>query len=347
MGGYKASLLARECGGLLEGPDVELTGMAGLKEAQPGQLSFLANPKYSEYLKTTKASCIIVPRGTMGTDGRTTIISDNPYLSFAKAVTFFYNQVKIKPGPGIHPSAVIDPAAKIAQNVTIGPYVVIEAGAKIGANTVIMPLCYVGQGTVIGDDCLIYPQVSIREDCRIGNRVIMHSGAVVGSDGFGYAKDGDKYFKIPQVGNVILEDDVEVGANTAIDRGALGPTIVKQGTKLDNLVQVAHNVHVGRDGAIAGQSGIAGSTFVGDRVVMAGQVGIIGHLKIGDDVTFGAQSGVTKSIPSKTVVSGYPARAHSEARRREASVAMLPEYIKKINALEKKIAELEKKMEGK
>lgn len=346
MSGYKASLLARECGGQLQGPDVELTGLAGLKEAQPGQLSFLANPSYAEYLGSTKASCIIVPKN-VAAEGRTLIITDNPYLSFAKAVTFFYNAGKTKPQPGIHPSAIIDPSAQIDKSAAIGAYVVIEAGARIGANTVIMPLCYIGQGTTVGDDCLIYPQVSIREGCRIGNRIIIHGGVVVGADGFGYAKDGDKYFKIPQVGNVILEDDVEVGANTAIDRGALGPTIVRQGTKIDNLVQIAHNVHIGKDGVVAGQSGVAGSTFIGDRVVMGGQVGIIGHLKIGDDVTLGAQSGVIKSIPSQTVASGYPAKRHTEARRREASVALLPNYIKKINALERRIAELEEKLKDK
>lgn len=345
MSGYKASLLARECGGQLQGPDVELTGLAGLKEAQPGQLSFLANLKYAEFLGDTKASCIIVP-GNVAAEGKALIVSDNPYLTFAKAVTFFYNAGKTKPRPGNHSTAVIDPSAQIDKTAAIGAYVVIEAGVKIGANTVIMPLCYIGQGTSLGDDCLIYSQVSIREGCRIGSRVIIHGGAVIGSDGFGYAKDGQKYFKIPQVGNVILEDDVEVGANTAIDRGAMGPTIVRQGTKIDNLVQIAHNVHIGRDGAVAGQSGVAGSTVIGDRVVMGGQVGLAGHLKIGDDVTFGAQTGVAKSIPSKTVVSGYPARPHSQAKRREASVAMLPEYIKKINALERRIAQLEEKLKG-
>ncbi len=340
-----ASAIALKCGGEIKGPDIELSGLAGLKEALPGQLSFLANLKYAEYLASTKASCVIVPRAAV-IEGKTLIVSDNPYLTFAKAVTLFYNALRPNPQPGIHQTAVIDLSAEIDKSASIGALVVIEAGARVGANTVIMPLCYIGQGTSIGDDCLIYPQVSIREGCRIGHRVIMHGGAVVGSDGFGYAKDGEKYFKIPQVGNVILEDDVEIGANTAIDRGALGPTIVRQGTKIDNLVQIAHNVDIGKDGAIAGQSGVAGSTIIGDRVVMAGQVGLVGHIKIGDDVIFGAQSGVTKSTPSKTMVSGYPARPHSEARRREASVAMLPEYIKKINALEKRIAQLEEKLKG-
>jgi len=343
MSGFKASLLAKECGGRLQGPDVDIIGMAGLKEAQTGQLSFLANPKYAGYLSSTQASCIIVP-GNVAVENKTLIVSENPYLSFAKAVTFFYNIARQKFQPGIHPSAIIDHSAKIDASATIGAYVVIEAGAVIGANTVVMPLCYIGAGASLGNDCLVYPQVSIRESCRIGNRVIMHGGVVVGSDGFGYAKDGDKYYKIPQVGNVVLEDDVEIGANTAIDRGALGPTIIKQGTKIDNLVQIAHNVHIGRDGVVAGQSGVAGSTFIGDRVVMGGQVGIIGHLKIGDDVSFGAQAGVLKSIPSNTVASGYPAKKHSEACRREASVALLPNYIKKINALERRIAELEEKL---
>ena len=346
MSGVLASRLARECGGRLAGPDVELTGMAGLKEAGPGQLSFLANPKYASMLSQTQAACVIVhPASAM--EGRSLIVSDNPYLSFAKAVSFFYNQARPQPNPGIHPTAVIDGSARIDPGASVGAYVVIEAGARVGAGTVIMPLCYVGRGAEIGDGCLIYPQVAIREECRVGNRVILHCGAVVGSDGFGYAKDGDKYYKIPQVGNVILEDEVEIGANTAIDRGALGPTVIGRGTKLDNLVQIAHNVRVGQDTAIAGQSGIAGSTEVGDRVVMAGQVGLVGHIKIGNDVTFGAQAGVTKSVPDKTVVSGYPAIPHGQARRREASVAMLPEYIRKINQMERRIAELEEKLKDK
>ncbi len=346
MRGVLASRLARECGGRLAGPDVELTGMAGLKEAGPGQLSFLANPKYASLLSQTRASCVIV-HPSSAIEGRSLIVSDNPYLSFAKAVTFFYNAARPRVQTGIHPTAIIDSSAVIDSSASVGAYTVIEAGVRIGAGTVIMPLCYVGRRAEIGDGCLLYPQVAIREECRVGNRVILHCGAVVGSDGFGYAKDGDKYYKIPQVGNVILEDDVEVGANTAIDRGALGPTVIGRGTKLDNLVQIAHNVKVGQDTAIAGQSGIAGSTEVGDRVVMAGQVGLVGHIRIGNDVTFGAQAGVTKSIPDKTVVSGYPAIPHGQAKRREASVAMLPEYIRKINQMEKRIAELEEKLKDK
>lgn len=346
MSGVLASRLARECGGRLAGPDVELTGMAGLREAAPGQLSFLANSKYAGLLSQTRASCVIA-HPSSAIEGLSLIVSDNPYLSFAKAVTFFYNAVRPKAQPGIHPAAVIGGTARIDPSASVGAYAVIEAGARIGAGTVIMPLCYVGRGAEIGDDCLIYPQAAIREDCRVGNRVILHCGAVVGSDGFGYAKDGDKYYKIPQVGNVILEDDVEIGANTAIDRGALGPTVIGRGTKLDNLVQIAHNVKLGQDTAIAAQSGIAGSAEVGDRVVMAGQVGLVGHIRIGNDVTLGAQAGVTKSVPDKTVVSGYPAIPHGQAKRREASVAMLPEYIKKISQMERRIAELEEKLKDK
>jgi UDP-3-O-[3-hydroxymyristoyl] glucosamine N-acyltransferase len=345
MSGFLASRLARECGGRLQGPDVELTGMSGLKEASPGHLSFLANPKYAGLLAQTRASCVIVPPSAAA-EGRSLIVSDNPYLSFAKAVTFFYRLARPAPQPGIHPSAQVDGSARVDPSASVGAYAVIEAGARVGARSVVMPLSYLGAGTVVGEDCLIYPRVVIREECRVGNRVIIHCGAVVGSDGFGYAKDGDRYFKIPQVGSVILEDDVEIGANTAIDRGALGPTVIARGAKLDNLVQIAHNVKVGEDTAIAGQSGIAGSTEVGDRVVMAGQVGLVGHIKIGSDVTIGAQAGVTKSVPDKTVVSGYPAIPHGQAKRREAAVARLPEYIRKINDIERRIAGLEDKLKG-
>ncbi len=336
-----ASQIAAACGGRLIGPDVELTGLAGLKEAQPGDLSFLANPKYAEYLKTTKASCVIIPEGTPADPSKTYLISGNPYLAWAKAVTLFVQATSEKPTPGVHPSAFVDPSAKVDPAASIGAQAVVEAGAEIGPGTVILPLVYVGKKARIGKDCLIYPQASIREDCLLGDRVILHCGTVIGSDGFGYARDGAKQFKIPQVGHVVIGDDVEIGANVTVDRGAAGPTVIGRGTKIDNLVQIAHNVNIGQDCVIVAQSGIAGSTKLGDRVILAAQAGVIGHIEIGDDSMVGAQSGVPKSLPPKSIVFGYPARHHMKAKRIEAVVDRLPEYAKRIQELEKKVAELE------
>ena len=346
MASYSLVELARLVGGEVIGDaSVEITGVAGIKEAHEGDITFLANPKYESYLATTQASAVIAAGN--GGSPKPVIKVANPYLAFLKVMSLFTGETPGQRQLGVHPTATIAASASIGADVSIGAYCFVGENVRIGDRTTILPLVCLCDDAMVGADCLVYPHVTIRERCEIGDRVILHAGAVIGADGFGYAKDGDRYFKIPQVGNVILEDDVEVGANTAIDRGALGPTIVKQGTKIDNLVQIAHNVHIGKDGVVAGQSGVAGSTFIGDRVVMGGQVGIIGHLKIGDDVTFGAQSGVLKSIPSKTVASGYPAKKHTEARRREASVALLPNYIKKINAMEKRIVELEKRLKDK
>jgi UDP-3-O-[3-hydroxymyristoyl] glucosamine N-acyltransferase len=342
----KASEIAALCQGRLVGPDLELKGLSGLKEAQPGFLSFLSDPKYAPSLPGTRASCIIVPPGTTA-EGKTTIECRDPYLGFAKAAQLFYRLAQPKQEPGIHPTSVCSPEAKIDPSATIGPYTLVEAGAEIGPRTVMMGLSFIGARTMIGSDCLIYPNVSVREECVLGNGVILHCGAVVGSDGFGYAREGARYIKIPQTGNVILEDEVEIGANSTIDRGALGPTRIKRGTKLDNLVHIAHNVVVGEDGAIAALSGIAGSTTVGDRVIMGGKVGVIGHLDIGNDVICLAYSGVTKSIPAKTMLYGNPAQPHMKAKRIAAAADMLPEKLKVIKDLEQRVAELEKKLGSK
>ena len=343
MKSIKASEIAALCQGRLVGPDLELKGLSGLKEAQPGFLSFLSNPKYAAALPETKASCIIVPLG-MEVKDKTLIECRDPYLGFAKAAQLFYRETNTRPKPGIHPAAMVSPSARIDPTATVGPYAVIEDGAEIGPNTVVMGPSFIGARAKIGSDGLIYPNASIREECLLGNGVIIHCGAVVGSDGFGYAREGARYVKIPQTGIVILEDEVEIGANSTIDRGALGPTRIKRGTKLDNLVHIAHNVEIGEDGAIAALSGIAGSTIIGDRLIMGGKVGVIGHLEIGDDVICLAYSGVTKSTPSKTMLYGNPGRPHMRGKRIDAAMDMLPEKMKVINDLEKRVAELEEKL---
>lgn len=340
-----ASQIAAACGARLEGPDVEITGLAGLKEAKSGDLSFLANPKYVEHLKSTGASCVIIAAGAPTDTSRSYLVSNNPYLTWAKAVTMFVQATAEKPAPGVHPSACVDPSAKVDPAASIGAQAVVEAGAEVGPGTVVMPLAYIGKRARIGRDCLIYPNASVREDCVLGDRVILHCGVVVGSDGFGYARDGAKQYKIPQVGNVVIGDDVELGANVTVDRGAAGPTVIGRGTKVDNLVQIAHNVRIGEDCVIVAQSGIAGSTKLGDRVILAAQAGVVGHIEIGDDSIIGAQSGVPKSLPPKSIVFGYPARHHMKAKRIEAVVDRLPEYAKRIQELEKKVAELEERLE--
>ncbi|MBI4726011.1 UDP-3-O-(3-hydroxymyristoyl)glucosamine N-acyltransferase [candidate division TA06 bacterium] len=345
MRSIKASEIAALCQGRLAGPDLDIKGLSGLKEARPGFLSFLSNPKYASSLSGTQASCIIVTPGTEVKD-KTLIECHDPYLGFAKAAQLFYRESNPKPKPGIHPAAVVSPSARIDPTASIGPYAVIEAGTEIGPRTVVMGPSFIGARVKIGSDGLIYPNASVREECILGNGVIIHCGAVVGSDGFGYAREGAKYVKIPQTGIVILEDEVEIGANSTIDRGALGPTRIKRGTKLDNLVHIAHNVEIGEDGAIAALSGIAGSTIIGDRLIMGGQVGVIGHLEIGDDVICLAQSGVTKSAPSKTMLYGNPARPHMKVKRIAAAVDMLPEKLKAIKELEQRVAELEEKIKG-
>lgn len=340
-----ASQIAAACGGKLVGRDVEITGLAGLNEAKPGDLSFLANPKYADYLKATGASCVIIPAGTAADPSKTYLVSDNPYLAWAKAVTLFVQSAAEKPVPGVHPRACVDPDSKVDPAASVGAMAVVEAGAEVGPGTVVMPLAYIGRRAKLGRDCLIYPNVSVREDCVLGDRVILHCGTVVGSDGFGYAKDGDRQFKIPQVGNVLIGDDVELGANVTVDRGAAGPTVIGRGTKVDNLVQIAHNVRIGEDCVVVAQSGIAGSTKLGDRVILAAQAGVVGHIEIGDDSIIAAQSGVPKGLPPKSIVFGTPARHHMRAKRIEAVVDRLPEYAKRIQELERKVAELEGRQE--
>jgi UDP-3-O-[3-hydroxymyristoyl] glucosamine N-acyltransferase len=245
--------------------------------------------------------------------------------------------------PGLHPTAVIGEGVRMGRDVSIGPYCVIEPGAAVGDRTALGASCYVGHEAVIGDDCRLYPHVTVREYCRIGCRAIVHNGAVIGSDGFGYAKEGARWKKIPQVGIVVLGDDVEIGANTTIDRARFGETRIGNGVKIDNLVQVAHNVIIGDDTAIAAQVGIAGSTRVGARVQLGGQAGVAGHISVGDDSVAGGQAGVTKDVPPATFVSGYPAMPHNEARKMHASLMRLPELKKKVADMETRLKALEGK----
>lgn len=332
--------LAEIVGGDLSGDgSVLISGIAGIKEAGKGDITFLANPRYGKFLETTGASAVIAVPGTDSRE-RPLILSDNPYLTFVKAVEFFVPNKNIYPRT-VHPSAAIAPTASIGVGVHIGACAVVEDGARIGEGTVILAGTYVGRDTVVGNDCLVYPNVTIREEIKIGSRVIIHSGAVVGSDGFGFAKDGEIYRKIPQIGTVLVEDDVEIGANVTIDRATTGTTIVGKGTKIDNLVQIGHNVVIRENCILIAQVGIGGSTELGRGVSMAGQAGAVGHIKIGDGAVVAAQAGVTKSVPAETMVSGYPAREHVQAKKIYASLQKLPELLKRMADLTERIRKLE------
>jgi UDP-3-O-[3-hydroxymyristoyl] glucosamine N-acyltransferase len=333
--------LAEIAGGKLSGDgSTPISGVAGLREAQAGEITFFANPKYREYLESTKASAVIGPPGVECSAAK--IVMDDPYVGFLKVLTVFAEAQKVRHPKGVHATAVVDPDCEVSPDASVGPYCQICRGARIGRNTTLLLGVYVGEDVAVGEDCLIYPNVTIREGSEIGDRVVLQPGVVVGSDGFGFARDGEVNRKIPQIGRVIIEDDVEIGANSTIDRATTGVTRICEGVKIDNLVQIAHNVVVGKGSMLAAQVGISGSTELGEGVIMAGQVGVVGHIKIGNRVVVAAQSGVSKEIPDDTTVWGYPAREHREAKRINAVTRGLPGMRDKIKELEKRIEALEK-----
>jgi UDP-3-O-[3-hydroxymyristoyl] glucosamine N-acyltransferase len=333
---YKLGELAVLVGGELEG-DAELVirGVAGIREARPGEITFVANSKYEEYVAGTHASAILAGRTLHATIPLIRI--DNPYFAYFQVLNLFAGDLAARYPRGVHPQAVVEPGARLGANVCVGPLCHVGADAVIGDGTTLVSGVFVGREVRIGAQCLIYPQVTIREGCQLGDRVILQPGVVIGSDGFGYARNGATHHKVPQIGCVVIEDDVEIGANSCVDRATTGETRIKRGTKIDNLVQVAHNVVVGENSVIAAQAGISGSTEIGSCVVLAGQAGVGGHLSVGDRVTVGGQAGVTKSIPADTMVSGYPAREHSVSRRIVDYTAMLPELFKRVKNLERRV----------
>ena len=332
----KLSEIARLVGGEVVGAsEVEITGVAPIGQAGPGDLTFVANPRYRPLLKSTKASAAIVDNQTEF-PGLALVRCANPYYAFLLVIRRFH-PVERPVATSIHPQSLVAPDAVLGKDVGLGPFVVVESRVKIGLRTLVAAGSYIGQGAEIGDDCLIYPNVTIRERVRIGNRVVIHSGTVVGSDGFGYAKEKGVYHKIPQVGTVVIEDDVELGANVAIDRATMGETRIGRGTKIDNLVQIAHNVKIGENSIVVSQVGISGSTEVGKNVTLAGQVGLTGHLHIGDGAIVAAQSGVHRDLKPGQIVLGSPARDLQKSKKIEAIISNLPEYIEKLKRLEKTI----------
>jgi len=333
--------LARLVGGTLSGDGSTLIrGVNGIKEAGPGEVTFLANPKYSSLLATTKAAAVIVGRGVAAPIPA--IAAANPDLAFG-LIAQRLSGASPSPAPGVHPSAVVARDAVMGKNVSIGAHAVVESGASVGEGTVLHAQTYVGAGAKIGPGCLIYPQVVIREKCELGARVILHSGTVVGSDGFGYATEKGVHHKIPQVGIVVLEDDVELGANVTVDRARFGKTVIGRGTKIDNLVQIGHNVTTGEGCLLVSQSGVSGSTSLGKYVILAGQAGLIGHLEIGDGAIVTAQSGVTKDVAPGSVMAGSPASERTTHLKELAALSKLPEVLQEIRRLRKEMEELRKK----
>ncbi|MDD5428782.1 MAG: UDP-3-O-(3-hydroxymyristoyl)glucosamine N-acyltransferase [Candidatus Omnitrophica bacterium] len=329
-------------GELVGSGEVLIKGINGVNEAREGDLAFVLNPQRPELINSTKASCVVVPRNLKGDFDKPIIKVDNPSIAFSRIIDFAMPG-RIPHPKGVHASAVIAKDALIGKNVGIGPYVVVESGASIGDNTAIYSFCYIGKNTNIGRGCIIYPNVTIREEVTIGNGVIVHPGSVIGSDGFGYdiQKDGTQV-KIPQLGTVVIEDDVEIGSCVTIDRARFNKTVIGHGSKIDNLVQIAHNVIIGKDCVIAGQSGISGSSELGRNCILGGQVGVSDHVKIGNFVMAGAKTGIHKSYPDKTVLFGYPSKPIDKAREQIASLGLLPKLFERVRALEAKIKELEK-----
>lgn len=333
---FTAAEIAEKLQGQVIGdPALQLTGFAPASSAKPGDLTFAENLDYFTAADQSAASAILVSGDDFQTAKKTLIKVSNARVAFARVLPLFFPEPSFS--PGIHPTAVVESSASVDPTAFVGPNSYVGAGAKVGARCVIERLVSIGENAVIGEDTRIFPNVTVYQGCQIGQRVRIHAGTVIGSDGYGYVFDQGQHRKVPQVGIVILGDDVEIGANVTIDRGALGPTVISKGTKIDNLVQIAHNVCIGEHCIIISQTGIAGSTKLGNYVTVAGQVGLAGHLKIGDQVTITAQSGVMHDIPAKEKWMGSPAQPDKQAKRQMLALQQLPELIRRVKELERQL----------
>jgi UDP-3-O-[3-hydroxymyristoyl] glucosamine N-acyltransferase len=318
-------------GRIIGNSDVAISGVSGITEAKDGDITFIAHRRYLPPLSSIKASAIIAKEEVKGLPASLLLV-DNPKLTFAKVLEIFHK----KPfrSHGISDKAVIGKHVKLGENISIYPHVYVSDNTVIGANTVIFPNVYIGENVLIGEDTIVYPNVTIREGVSIGSRIIIHAGTVIGSDGFGYVTEERKHYKIPQVGGVVIEDDVEIGSNVTIDRATTARTVIGCGTKIDNLVQIAHNVKIGKNCILVAQTGISGSVEIGDNSVIGGQTAIRDHVKIGKSVIIGSKSGVTHDIPDGQIFSGYPAIPHKQWLRSQNIYSKLPEHIKRLNKLE-------------
>ena len=335
--------LAAHVGGVVEGDGrVRIAGLASLEEAGPGELSFYGNPRYRKELRTTRASAVLLPPDEPVTRKDLAWVRvGSPHLAFARLLSLFHPGPR--PAPGVHPRAEVHPSARVDPTATVMALAVVEANAVVGPRSVLWPGSYVGEGSRLGEDCVLQPGAAVRERCMLGNRVLLQPGVVVGSDGFGFVFDpqGPAHVKVPQVGTVRIEDDVEVGAGSCVDRATTGETVIGRGTKIDNLVQIAHNVRVGPLSIVCAQVGISGSTEVGQGVVLAGQVGIVGHVHVGDGARIAAQSGVPHDVPAGATFSGYPAVDRALWLRQSAALKQLPELLREVRELRARVAALE------
>jgi UDP-3-O-[3-hydroxymyristoyl] glucosamine N-acyltransferase len=307
-------------------PDTEITGLNGIEQAGPGDLTFVANPKYSAAARSTRASAVIVAEDFPAISAAMLRAKD-PYLSFARALELFHQPIRYV--PGVHATAVVHPSAKIGADAHIGPYVVVGEDVEIGSGAVLLAHVVIYRGAKIGDNFFAHAHAVVRENCRIGNNVLLQNGVVIGSDGFGFAKNEEgRWHKIPQPAPVVIDDDVEVQANTCVDRASVGETRIGRGVKIDNLVQVGHGSHVGEDSLLCSQVGLAGSTEIGNKVILTGQVGVVGHCKVGDGAIVTPQSGVAHDIPAGALVSGAPAVDHKAWLKYSALLPRLPEIFR-------------------
>ena len=318
---------------------VTVKNISGINEAEPGDLTFIVDQKYVSYLPKTKASAVLIKSDIKADSEIPQIRVPDPREAIMKLAQAF-GPPPIQYEPGVHPTAIVADDAILGDKVSVQAYAIIEPGATIGNNTVIGAHCYVGHYTKVGDDSFLFPNVTLRERITIGSRVVIHPGTVIGSDGFGYDQVDGKHVKIPQIGTVVIEDDVEIGANTCIDRARFDKTIIGQGSKIDNLVQVAHNCEVGQNSILCGSSGLSGSSKLGNNVILAGQAGVAGHVKISDNIIIGAQAGVMHNLEKPGFYIGSPATPHIAYKKRECVTRRLPEIKKQIDAMQKKLDEL-------
>lgn len=343
---FTAQQIASFVGGEVEGnPNASVTTFAKIEEGVPGALSFLANPQYEQYIYNTKSSVVLVNKDfQLKSTVETTLVRvDNAYESVAKLLTLYESMKQKK--TGVSDKAYISPTAKIGEDCYVAPFAYIGDNVVVGNGTTVHPNAVICDNASVGEDCIIYPNVTIYHDCKIGNRVILHAGAVIGADGFGFAPTANGYDKIPQIGIVTIEDDVEIGANTCVDRSTMGTTIVRKGVKLDNLVQIAHNVDVGSHTVMSAQVGVAGSCKIGEWCMLGGQVGVAGHITVGDRTYAGAQSGIPGGRMIKNgncTVMGYPAIEQKNFARSAAAYKNLPELVAQVNELKREIEELKK-----
>jgi UDP-3-O-[3-hydroxymyristoyl] glucosamine N-acyltransferase len=334
--------IARLVGGTVVGDErLVVAAVAEVASAGPADVASFHNMKYLAAAQASPAGCLLVPPPAKDAAcaAKAKVVVEDPQAAFAILLALIEGAHRARTVAGVSAKASVHPEAKLGKDVRVGDFCVIEAGATIGEGTTILPLTYIGENVKIGAHCLLYPRVVVRDECELGDRVVIHSGAVIGADGFGFTtnRKTGRHTKIPQIGNVVIKDGVEIGANTTIDRATLGSTIVESGAQIDNLVQIGHNVRIGRDAVLVSQVGVAGSSVVGNNAVLAGQAGIAGHLTIGDGAVVTAQSGVMSDVPAKTVLFGSPGRPHREAFKLQALYGRLPELLERLKEIEKKL----------